>query len=71
MDKALAAELERQQTPKDSNAGSEGSSVEQRYWRVEPTRRGLTEEARLVYSQGWTEGYLVAWSTCSFHECLL
>lgn len=63
MDKALAAELERtrQELKPDPEGFQRGLRRFQRRTRrlarrlLEPMRRGLTEEARLVYSQGWTE----------------
>ena len=66
MDKALAAELER--TRQELKPDPEGFQRELRRFQsrtrglarrlLEPMRRGLTEEARLVYSQGWTERVL-------------
>lgn len=66
MDKALAAELEltRQELKPDPEGFQRGLRRFQRRTRglarrlLEPMRRGLTEEARLVHSQGWTERVL-------------
>ena len=63
MDKALSAELARtrQELKPDPEGFQRGLRRFQRRTRglarqlLEPMRRGLTEEARLVYSQGWTE----------------
>jgi len=66
MDKALAAELERtrQEFKPDPEGFQRGLRRFQRRTRglarrlLEPMRRGLTDEATLVYSQGWTEKVL-------------
>lgn len=66
MDKALAAELERtrQEFRPDPEGFQRGFRRFQSRTRglarrlLEPMRRGLTEEARLVYSQGWTDRVL-------------
>lgn len=66
MDKALAAEIERarQEFKPDTEGFQRGLRRFQHRTRqlarrlLEPMRHGLTEEARVVYSEGWTEKVL-------------